>query len=116
MLFISVIINNIESQVKEETMNNKLMITSKFNLGNIVATATLYAHCKENGYALLPYLIRHAQGDWGDVCKEDWKANEDALKNGLRLLSSCKLPNGKKIWIITEWDRSATTILFPEEY
>ncbi len=92
------------------------MITSKFDLGNVVATATLYAYCKERGYSLLPYLIRHAQGDWGDVCKEDWEANEDSLKNGLRLLSSYKLPDGKKIWIISEWDRNATTILFPEDY
>ncbi len=92
------------------------MITSKFDLGNVVVTATLFVHCKENGYALILYLIRHAQGDWGDVCKEDWEANEDALKNGLRLLSSYKLPDEKKIWIITEWDRNATTLLFPEDY
>ncbi len=92
------------------------MITSKFNFGNVVATTSLYAYCKKRNYSLLPYLIRHAQGDWGDVCKEDWKTNNDALKNGLRLLSSYKLPDDKKIWIITEWDRSVTTLLFPEDY
>lgn len=52
----------------------------------------------------------------GDVCKEDWKSNDEALKNGLRLLSEYKLPDGRRIWIITEWDRSATTLLFPEDY
>ena len=52
----------------------------------------------------------------GDVCKEDWESNDEALKNGQRLLSEYKLPDGKRIWIITEWDRSATTLLFPEDY
>ena len=61
-------------------MDNKLIITSKFDLGDIAVTTPLYAHCKENGYALIPYLVRHANGDWGDVCKEDWKSNDEALK------------------------------------
>ena len=60
-------------------------------------------------------IERHARGDWGDVCKEDWEENELSLKQGFRLFSS--YTNGKsKIWIITEADRSYTTILFPEEY
>lgn len=78
-------------------MDYKLIMTSKFDLGNIVAAATLYAHCKENGYALIPYFIRHAKGDWGNACKEDWEGNEYALKNSLRLLSSYKLPDGKNL-------------------
>ena len=115
-LSISAIISNIGNQIKRWPMDNKLIITSKFDLGDIAVTTPLYAHCKENGYALIPYLVRHANGDWGDVCKEDWKSNDEALKNGERLLSEYKLPDDRRIWIITEWDRSATTLLFPEDY
>lgn len=92
------------------------IIESKFDFGRVVATATLANYCEKKGFSMLPYLIRHANGDWGDVCKEDWKSNDEALKNGLRLLSEYKLPDGRRIWIITEWDRSATTLLFPEDY
>ena len=92
------------------------IIESKFDFGRVVATPTLANYCEKKGFSMLPYLIRHANGDWGDVCKEDWKSNDEALKNGLRLLSEYKLPDGRRIWIITEWDRSATTLLFPEDY
>lgn len=88
------------------------IIESKFDFGRVVATTTLANYCEKKGFSMLPYLIRHANGDWGDVCKEDWKSNDEALKNGLRLLSEYKLPDGRRIWIITEWDRSATTLLF----
>jgi hypothetical protein len=80
------------------------------------ATTTLANYCEKKGFSMLPYLVRHANGDWGDVCKEDWRSNDEALKNGLRLLSEYKLPDDRRIWIITEWDRSATTLLFPEDY
>lgn len=60
-------------------------------------------------------LNRHAKGDWGDVCDEDKKANDFALDNKERILSSYTLDD-TKIWIITEWDRSVTTVLFPSEY
>lgn len=92
------------------------IIESKFDFGRVVATTTLANYCEKKGFSMLPYLIRHANGDWGDVYKEDWKSNDEALKNGLRLLSEYKLPDGRRIWIITEWDRSATTLLFPEDY
>jgi len=61
-------------------------------------------------------LMRHSRGDWGDVCREDWEENEVALAEGLRLLSVYRSTSGKKFWIITEADRSATTVLLPEEY
>lgn len=93
-----------------------IIIDSKFNFGQVVATATLAEYCEKHNYSTLPYLIRHGNGDWGDVCKEDWKSNDDALKTGERLLSAYKLPDGKRIWIITEWNRSVTTLLFPEDY
>lgn len=60
-------------------------------------------------------IRRHASGDWGTVSEEDWKLNDESLDNGGRLLSAYEV-DGTKIWIITEADRSATTILLPEEY
>ena len=58
---------------------------------------------------------RYQQGDWGDVCEEDRAQNDEAARNGERVLASYQTSGGK-IWIITEWDRSATTILYPDEY
>lgn len=98
----------------------------KFELGRTVMTRGIDEEIKKNAdfydFAASCLLFRHAEGDWGDMCEEDAKANDDALKNGDRIFSSYKLPEGlnvegeDKIWIITEWDRSVTTILFPSEY
>ena len=88
----------------------------KFSMGRVVATpGVLIAleECKENASA---YLGRHQSGDWGEVPPEDLEENEFSLKNGFRLLSSYKLGDGTKIWIITEADRSVTTLLLPSEY
>ena len=60
-------------------------------------------------------IRRHLQGDWGDLCKEDWEENELSLREGFRVLSAYNY-NDEKIWIITEADRSVTTVLFPSEY
>jgi hypothetical protein len=61
------------------------------------------------------YLARHATGDWGELCAFDRRQNQIALRDGLRVLSSYEVPAGR-VWIITEADRSVTTILLPEEY
>lgn len=61
-------------------------------------------------------LLRHSRGDWGEVDEHDRQANEAALKDGTRLLSVYRTADGMKFWVITEADRSATTILLPEEY
>lgn len=97
-------------------METRVLIDSKFDFGNVVATRTLFNHCQTHKFPLLPYLLRHVNCDWGDVCKSDWESNDKAVKEGLRILSEYKLPDGLKIWIITEWDRSTTTLLFPEDY
>jgi hypothetical protein len=69
------------------------------------------------GDDLLTYLSRHARGDWGVVGKDDARANDWALSDGTRLLSAYLLRDGTtRIWIITEADRSATTVLLPSEY
>ena len=66
---------------------------------------------------LTRYLHRHHCGDWGDeLCAEDKAANEQALKDGSRLLSCYRTPAGDRLYIITEWDRSMTTIMLPSEY
>jgi hypothetical protein len=61
-------------------------------------------------------LARHVHGDWGELSEEDRLQNELAVLLGLRLLSSYPLPTGGKVWVITEADRSATTILLPDDY
>lgn len=64
---------------------------------------------------MAPYLIRHFSGDWGDVESDDADANEAALEHDGRIFSVYKV-DGTKIWIITEADRSRTTVMLPEEY
>jgi len=61
-------------------------------------------------------IRRHFHGDWGTMCAEDKAANEAALNDGDRLMSAYEQPGLPKIWIITEADRSATTVLYPDEY
>ena len=60
-------------------------------------------------------INRHLQGDWGDVCQSDWQRNEQALRDGDRLLSVYQTQAGEKFWIITESDRSTTTVLLPSD-
>ncbi|GAB5441336.1 MAG: hypothetical protein Fues2KO_16850 [Fuerstiella sp.] len=61
-------------------------------------------------------LSRHLSGDWGDVCDEDRQENELSLREGFRLLSVYHASDGTKFWVITEADRSSTTVLLPEDY
>jgi hypothetical protein len=61
-------------------------------------------------------LRRHVQADWGAVCEEDWQANDHAMENSHRILSVYVAQNQTKFWIITEADRSTTTVLLPEDY
>lgn len=86
-----------------------------FPLGRIVATRAALAHLEHYGIAADVYLKRHVTGDWGVVPAEDARANCLALQHGARILSSYDVA-GKRVWIITEADRSVTTLLFPEEY
>lgn len=86
-----------------------------FSLGQCVITPGIEALITDNQEVLIPYLSRHQCGDWGDMCDEDKAENQKALKQGFRLMSSYEL-SGEKIWIITEADRSVTTVLLPDEY
>jgi hypothetical protein len=84
-------------------------------LGRVVATPGALNLLSEAGEDPFSYLARHATGDWGELCAFDRRQNEVALRNGYRVLSSYPVGEGC-IWIITEADRSVTTILLPEEY
>lgn len=91
-------------------------MTPRFRLGNLVATPGALQTLEAAEVDTFHLVLRHAKGDWGDLDAEDKQSNEDALKHGDRLLSAYKLPTGEKVWIITEADRSSTTILRPDEY
>ena len=87
-----------------------------FALGQVVMTPGVLQALQAAGAIPLPYLARHAQGDWGAVDAHDAAANDRAARTGERVLSAYQLPNGTRIWIVTERDRSVTTSLLPEEY
>lgn len=88
----------------------------RFPLGRILATPGAIMACAKAGANPMRFLSRHAAADWGDVRAEDRLANDRALEYGARLLSTYSLPTGQRVWIITEADRSTTTILLPVEY
>ena len=102
----------------------------KFELGQVVMTRGVADFAAENtrfSAFVTRCMIHHAAGDWGDLTEEDIEMNNDALKNGGRLFSAYNFrepfateseygERRNKIWIITEYDRSATTVLFPDEY
>ena len=88
-----------------------------FSLGRVVATPGALEELETLCVTPVSLLDRHITGDWSDMDKEDQQANRQALKEGSRVFSSYKLPpDSTKIWVITESDRSSTTILLPEEY
>lgn len=91
------------------------MNTTKFELGQVLITPGAYEalNLMDAAYG----LDRHAKGDFGDVCEEDKLLNDEAIILGDgRIMSAYRDRNDNKFWIITEWDRSATTILLPSEY
>jgi hypothetical protein len=86
---------------------------SRFPLGQVVATAN--AAVRLSTEEVITALCRHACGDWGDLCPEDTLANDAALHHGGRLFSA--YGHGQnRFWVITEADRSVTTVLLPEDY
>ena len=87
-----------------------------FELGQIVATPGTLAALRKAGQQPGEFLTRHVHGDWGDLSDEDRKENDYSLEHGFRLLSSYRTNSGDKLWIVTEADRSVTTLLLPEEY
>jgi len=95
---------------------NSLSTIPLFPAGRLVATPGALALLEQTNKSPLEYVSRHLRGDWGDLDQQDKAENELSLKYGFRLLSSYHVTAAEKIWIITEADRSVTTLLLPEEY
>lgn len=89
---------------------------SRFPLGQLVATPSALSTLVRLNVTPWTLLHRHSCGDWGEMDEHDRRENERAVVEGTRLLSAYTLEDGTRIWIITEADRSATTLLLPEEY
>lgn len=87
----------------------------RFALGRIVATPGALHVFEGSDTSPAALLERHQKGDWGEIPPEDARENERSVRGGFRILSSYKVGD-EKVWIITEADRSVTTILRPEEY
>jgi len=85
-------------------------------LGELVITPKAEEALEGSGQSPAIFLHMYLTGNWGNCLKEDWKANDEALTNDGRIQGVYHTANGTEIWIITEWNRSATTILTPEEY
>ena len=88
----------------------------RFAPGRIVATPGALEALDRQGRSPHELLLRHLRGDWGDVCADDARLNDQALAMGDRPLSGYAIGGDERIWIITEADRSATTLLLPSEY
>ena len=87
-----------------------------FALGRLVATPGALELLTRAEQTPLEFLAQHSRGDWGECCSEDAKENDFSVKAGFRILSVYSTRTGEKIWIITEADRSVTTLLLPSEY
>ncbi len=87
-----------------------------FLLGEIVLTPGAIEALDAAAQMPNEFLDRHAAGDWGDLSEHDRRENERSVREGFRILSAYRTQKDTKIWIITEADRSSTTILLPEEY
>ena len=90
---------------------------ARFSPGQVVVTTGVDELVRQGRLNPSPYLRRHLHGDWGDLDDSDRRQNDAALKSGEdRLFSSYQVTRDLKLWIITEWDRSVTTLLLPSEY
>ncbi len=106
----------------DETLATTASKPLLFPLGSLYVTRGIQALIDEKGLDVSPFIARHVTGDWGDVCAEDAAENQLSLEQGFRILSAYSFapandPNNTiKFWIITEADRSVTTVLLPSEY
>lgn len=91
-------------------------LTPLFALGQICATPGALELLQENKQNPVDFVTRHTFGDWSEMDPEDQQSNREAVQYGSRVFSSYSTADGKKIWVITEADRSVTTLLLPSEY
>ena len=99
-----------------EILTSELARPGRFPLGQTVATIGAHTTLAEALHLPAEFLIRHKHGDWGHLPDEDVRENERALRAGGRLFSAYTTRTGERLWVITEWDRSATSLLLPAEY
>lgn len=98
--------------------------TQSFALGQILCTQGVLQAATEHPDLMAACIARHARSDWGCVCPEDAETNDEAVRDGFRILSAypidpalpCKGYGENCVWVITEADRSVTTLLLPDEY
>jgi hypothetical protein len=90
--------------------------SGKFPLGLVVATSGAVTALAEAQHLPAEFLLRHKHGDWGELDPDDVRTNDYALRHEQRLLSAYHTRLDTKPWVITEWDRSVTTLLLPDEY
>ena len=88
----------------------------RFALGELAGTPGALKALEDAGKPPHELIARHVTGDWGDLDDEDKAENELSVQHGYRVFSSYNLPTGARVWVITEWDRTVTTLLLPEEY
>jgi hypothetical protein len=98
------------------TLRRMLLGEEIVELGRCVCTPGAKEAMHEAAQQPHVFLDRHRGGDWGEVCRDDWEENDLCLREGFRLHSAYRTAHGIRLWVITEADRSVTTILLPEEY
>lgn len=101
-------------EIIDQRIMERLPAKPRFTLGLVCATPGALTTLAT--LEIATGLLRHQRGDWGDLCSEDIEENERSLREGGRLLSAYQSDGEAKFWIITEWDRSVTTVLLPSEY
>jgi hypothetical protein len=99
-----------------ELLYRELAKAGTFALGQLLMTPGASEALLTAQHVPPEFLLRHVHGEWGELCAEDRRENERALQVGSRLLSAYRTRTEEKLWIITEWNRSTTTVLLPEEY
>jgi hypothetical protein len=97
-------------------LERELAKPGRFELGRLVQTPGAHEAMATALHVPAEFLLRHKQGDWGELPSEDHAENERAVREGSRIFSAYRTRRDAKLWVITEWDRSATTLLLPEEY
>jgi hypothetical protein len=100
----------------EKQMTEMNRFLPRFPLGRIVATPGALRALEQANQNPFEFLARHQGEDWGELCEEDKRENEFSVPNGFRILSAYRTRNDVRIWVITEADRSVTTLLLPHEY
>ncbi len=93
-----------------------VVVEKLFELGACVITPAAEKKLASIQIEPIELLTRHVSGDWAEMDEEDQALNKDAIANGDRILSVYTFENDVKFYVITEWDRSVTTILLPSEY